>query len=197
MGALSLGYFRNLLTASIMTLTIGASTSLAAEANKPRAYLEPRFLRMPILHVDGQQYDKGWFEPGYSSAAKAFDANPEAAKHFNQYLSDMSRSQYIMWGTLGTALTFFVMDRQQWHLPARESDMIFNAIVLAGYSTSFYYLFSGAFHLPKALNVYNGLEISEKSGSSGFNLSVAPVFVPEQRDRGIANGGGLSFKMTF
>jgi hypothetical protein len=180
-----------------MSLAIGASDSLAAEAQKPRAYFEPRFFPSPILHVDGQQYEKGWFESGYKSAGEAFDANPTAAQHFRQYLSDTSTSQYLMWGSLGTALTFLVMDYQQWHLPARESNLIFNGIVIAGYSTAFYYIFSGAFHLSKALNVYNGFETSEKPGSSGVNLSLAPVFMPEQRERGIGTGGGLSVKMTF
>lgn len=197
MGVFSLHCLRTALMTTLTVLMMFAPIAKAAEAPQSRAYFEPRLFRTPILHVDDQQYQMGWFDDGYESAVDAFNSNPTAQKHFDDYLTDVKRSKYILWGTLGATLTFLVMDFNRWHLPEREGSLIYNGITIGGIGTSIYFASSGGFHLGKAINIYNGHETAKKSRLSSTTLAVTPIILPARSDGSRGTSGGLSFRMEW
>ena len=90
----------SLMAKSILAMAIISSSAHAAEVARPKAYFEPRLMRMPNLHVDENTYTKGSFESGFGDAEHAFDSNPDAAKRFSSYLENSRLSNYLLWGTL-------------------------------------------------------------------------------------------------
>jgi hypothetical protein len=197
MGVFCLKHVRSALLNTLTLLVMLAPMTKAAEANQSRAYFEPRLFRSPILHVDDQQYQMGWFDDGYESAADAFNSNQTAQKHFDDYLTDVKRSKYILWGTLGATLTFLVMDFNRWHLPEREGSLIYNGITIGGIGTAIYFASSGGFHLGKAINIYNGHESAKKSRLSSTKWAVTPIILPTRSDGSRGTSGGLSFRMEW
>lgn len=184
-----------LLFTTLITLVLGASAAHAAETSKPKAYFEFRWFPSPILHVDDHQYEAGWFESTYEKAAPAFASNPDAAKHFSQYVSDVKKGQYIAWGTVGTLISFYALDHNRWHLPDHEKNLISSTIAIGGIGSTWYYMLSGISHLTKAINIYNGHETASVAQKQDKQLSFAPLLFANSCKNGA--GGGLSMQLDF
>lgn len=183
------------LVAPLIFLLMTVTTAQATETAKPKAYFEPRGFQRPILHVDSAQYELGWFDSTYAEAAPAFAANPKAAQHFSDYLSDFSKSQYAFWGTVGVLVGALVLDETHWNLPSREKFLLTRGVLYGGLASGFFYVIRSSNHLRNAIDTYNGIDTGAASPEPANNLSFAPMLFAGSSTRGA--GAGLSIQLEF
>lgn len=192
---LKLKTLRTLVVAPLMIALLATTTAQAAETAKPKAYLEARFPWRPILHVDQQRFELGWFDSTFAEAAPAFASNPKAAEHFSEYLSDSDNSQYLLWGTFGAFVGVIVLNETRWNLPSREEQLLTNGIFYGGIVSSLALVLRASNHFNDAINTLNGVNTGSESTQSSTKLSFAPALMPSSNKLGL--GGGLSMQLEF
>ncbi|MBM4253694.1 MAG: hypothetical protein FJ146_17135 [Deltaproteobacteria bacterium] len=188
---------QKIVAAGFMMISLGSSIALAEVNADPKAYFQPWAFGQHSINVDGKIYSENIFESGIGDAAHAFDSNPAAANRFNEYLSEKKLSTYLFWGSIASAIALNVADARHLHLPQRERDIAFGALIYGGLAGSLYFSSKSALSLGKAMNIYNGHERANTINSRSLDLTIAPFAMSRSTGSGTSSGAGLSFELNF
>ena len=113
----------HLLTYVIFLISCPFGHQALAEA--PKAYLDFDPDDGMSLHVDQKPYVRERWGSTFSTAASAFDSNPQAADEFHQYLSNHNTGQLVLWCGLTGSVSFLIADYGWWHLPKGLSNTVY------------------------------------------------------------------------
>ena len=189
--------YKTLITSLTASVLISSNIALATEPANPKAYFKLGDWGIPQLQVDEKTYSRSFFEPAYQEAEHAFDHNPEAAKEFKNYIDNTNTSNYLLWGTLGSAFLFASLGENQWRIPRREFVITWDVMMVSGIISSLYFSGLAGHSLGKAINIYNGFEKASNSEDKDVRLSFSPVILSRPTSTGSQTGAGIGLALSF
>jgi len=166
-----------------------------ALAEAPKAYLDFDHDDGISLHVDQKPYVQERWGSTFSTAASAFDSNPQAADEFHQYLSNHNTGQLVLWCGLAGSVSFLIADYGWWHLPQGLSNTVYYGGLIGAVSGGIYFEGIATEHFYRAINLYNGVTASKTLGRVSYE--VKPVWMVSDRGAGAERAPGIKVTVAF
>ena len=166
-----------------------------ALAEAPKAYLDFDRDEGMSLHVDQKPYVRERWGSTFSTAASAFDSNPQAADEFHQYLSNHNTGQLVLWCGLAGSVSFLIADYGWWHLPRGLSNTVYYGGLIGALSGGVYFDGIATEHFYRAINLYNGVTTSKTLGRVLYEIK--PVLMASEGGAAAWRAPGLKLTVNF